>query len=76
MRLPPHSTVAHMGRGVTPHCSWHLSMDSFKLKGCRACQVSGVCQTLFAPHGCGLTGRSGLVLRFGCRWPAAEEQTG
>ena len=76
MRLPPHSTVAHMGRGVTPHCSWHLSMDSFKLKGCRACHVSGVCQIFLAPHGCGRTGPSGLVLRFGCRWPAAEEQIG
>ena len=36
MRRPPHWMVAHMGRGVTPHCSWHLSMDSFMLKGCSA----------------------------------------
>lgn len=34
MRLPPHSTVAHMGRGVTPHCSRHLSIDSLRLNGC------------------------------------------
>ena len=48
MRLPPHSTVAHMGRGVTPHCSWHLSMDSFRLKGCRACHGSGIHQFFFS----------------------------
>ncbi len=34
MRLPPHWMVAHMGRGVTPHCPWHLSMESFMLNGC------------------------------------------
>ncbi len=34
MRRPPHSTVAHSGRGVTPHCCWHLSTDSATEKGC------------------------------------------
>lgn len=52
MRLPPHSTVAHMGRGVTPHCSWHLSIDSFRLKGCTA--HTGPHQIILAPCFCSL----------------------
>ena len=70
MRLPPHSTVAHMGRGVTPHCSWHLSMDSFRLKGCRACHGSAVCQPFLAPLSCELTDPCGFILQFCCSQPA------
>ena len=34
MRLPPHATVAHIGRGVTPHCCWQPSMEPFRSNGC------------------------------------------
>ena len=34
MRLPPHAIVAHIGRGVTPHCCWQPSMEPLRSKGC------------------------------------------
>ena len=34
MRLPPHAMVAHIGRGVTPHCCWQPSMEPLRSKGC------------------------------------------